>query len=82
VEKEKEVCGSKIVREDVTGAPRTEKQKERMEIKKQPREMMFATCDARAEQMCATRATTRRSILGPQCNEGGGGGGGREARMG
>jgi len=31
-EKEKEICSSKIVRY-VTGAPRTEEQKERMEIK-------------------------------------------------
>jgi len=31
--KEKEVCSGKIVRYDVTGAPRTEEQKERMKIK-------------------------------------------------
>jgi len=30
--KEKDVCRSKIVRYDVTGAPRTEEQKERMKI--------------------------------------------------
>ena len=37
---------SKIVRYDVTGAPRTEEEKERMKIKKQPRETMSATWDA------------------------------------
>ena len=33
-EKEKGVCSSKVVRHDVTGAPRTEEQKERTKIKK------------------------------------------------
>lgn len=41
--KEKGVCSSKIVRYDVTGAPRTEEQK-RDENQKQPREMVVATC--------------------------------------
>jgi len=40
------VCGSKIVRYDVTGAPRTEEQKERMKIKNSRERRMLATWDA------------------------------------
>ena len=47
-EKERGVCSSKIVRYDVTGAPRTEEQEERMKIKNS------------RERRCWPRGTLRR----------------------
>ena len=61
------LCGTTL---QAHRALRSRRQKERVKIKKQPREMMLATCDSCAEQMCATchystihpRPTTRARV--------------------